>query len=152
VVVLGAVTLGEGVSIWFNSTVRGDVNTITIGEHTNIQDNSVLHVTHDTHPLVIGNRVTCGHAVRLHGCTVEDEVLVGIGATVLDGAVVGSHSVVAAGAVVTPGYHVPSNVLVAGVPAKVVRELKAEETEEIRRSAERYVTYARSMEMELKSL
>ncbi|MFP4375578.1 MAG: gamma carbonic anhydrase family protein [Spirochaetales bacterium] len=152
VVLIGAVRLGANANIWFNSTVRGDVNTITIGEDTNVQDNSVLHVTHVTHPLVIGNRVTCGHAVRLHGCTVEDEVLVGIGATVLDGAVVRSHSIVAAGAVVTPGTEVPNGVLVAGVPAKPVRELRPNEIEEIKASAKRYVAYAHAMEKQLGSL
>jgi carbonic anhydrase/acetyltransferase-like protein (isoleucine patch superfamily) len=152
VVLIGTVRVGADSSIWFNSTVRGDVHTITIGEETNVQDNSVLHVTHDTHPLVIGNRVTCGHAVRLHGCTIEDEVLVGIGATVLDGAIVRSHSMIAAGAVVTPGTEVPSGVLVAGVPAKPIRELRPEEIEDIHASAKRYVAYAQSMEKQLSSL
>jgi len=152
VVLIGAVSIGARSSIWFNSTVRGDVHTITIGEETNVQDNSVLHVTHDTHPLVIGNRVTCGHAVRLHGCTIEDEVLVGIGATLLDGAIIRSHSMVAAGAVVTPGTEVPSGVLVAGIPAKPIRKLRPEEIEGFKESAKRYVAYAHSMEKQLDSL
>lgn len=149
-VVLGQVTVGEWASIWFNCTVRGDVHWISIGEHTNIQDNSVLHVTHDTHPLCIGARVTCGHAVRLHGCTIEDETLIGIGATVLDGAVVRSGAMVAAGAVVPPGMEVQSGVLVAGVPAKVIRDLRPEERADIPQSAARYVEYARAMHDDLR--
>ncbi len=149
VVVLGDVTIGRQSSVWFNTTIRGDVHFITIGERTNIQDNSVLHVTHDTHPLVIGSRVTCGHAVRLHGCTIEDEVLVGIGAIVLDGAIVRCGSMVAAGALVPPRMEVPSGTLVAGVPARVVRELRDEERADLAASAERYVEYARKMRASL---
>ena len=149
-VVLGQVTLGEQVNIWFNCTIRGDVHWIEIGEQTNVQDNSVLHVTHDTHPLRIGNRVTCGHAVRLHGCTIEDETLIGIGAVVLDGAVVRSGAMVAAGAVVPPGMEVPSGVLVAGVPAKVIRELRPAERADIPESARRYVAYAKAMREDLR--
>lgn len=149
-VVLGAVTMGERASIWFNSTVRGDVHWIRIGADTNIQDNSVLHVTHDTNPLLIGARVTCGHAVRLHGCTVEDETLIGIGAIVLDGAVVQTGAMVAAGAVVPPGMVVPGGMLVAGVPARVIREVTPAERENIGTSAERYVEYADQMRRDLK--
>jgi carbonic anhydrase/acetyltransferase-like protein (isoleucine patch superfamily) len=148
-VVLGAVTLGERANIWFNSTVRGDVHWITIGEDTNIQDNSVLHVTHDTNPLAIGARVTCGHAVRLHGCTIEDETLIGIGAIVLDGAVVQTGAMVAAGAVVPPGMVVPGGMLVAGVPARVIREVTPAERENIGKSAGRYVAYADQMKRDL---
>jgi carbonic anhydrase/acetyltransferase-like protein (isoleucine patch superfamily) len=102
----------------------------------------MLHVTHDTAPLVIGDGVTVGHSVTLHGCTVEDFCLIGIGAIILDHARVSSESFVAAGAVVTPGFTVPSGTLVAGVPAKVVRELRPEEIENIHASADRYVAYA----------
>ena len=141
--IIGDVVIGERSSIWYNVVIRGDVNYIRIGEETNIQDGSVLHVTHDTHPLVIGDRVTVGHGVRLHGCTVEDETLIGIGAIVLDGAVVEERSMVAAGALVPPGMRVPSGKLVAGVPARVRRDLGAEELANFAVSASRYVEYAR---------
>lgn len=143
--VIGDVSIGRGSSIWFNTTVRGDVHFIRIGASTNIQDNSTLHVTHDTHPLVVGNRVTCGHGVTLHGCTVEDESLIGIGAIVLDGAVVESGAMVAAGALVPPGMVVPAGVLVAGIPARPLRDLRDEERESLAASANRYVEYARRM-------
>ena len=142
-VVIGDVIVGEEAGIWFNSTVRGDVNFIRIGSATNIQDNSILHVTHDTHPLVIGDRVTVGHGVTLHGCTIGDESLIGIGAIVLDGAVVEGGAMVAAGALVPPGMVVATGTLVAGVPARVVRLLRDDETRNLRASAARYVEYAR---------
>jgi carbonic anhydrase/acetyltransferase-like protein (isoleucine patch superfamily) len=141
--IIGDVVMGERSSVWYNVVIRGDVHYIRIGEETNIQDGSVLHVTHDTHPLVIGNRVTVGHGVRLHGCTVEDETLIGIGAIVLDGAVVEERSMVAAGALVPPGMRVPSGKLVAGVPARVRRDLNADELANFKESADRYVEYAR---------
>jgi gamma-carbonic anhydrase len=141
-VVIGEVTLGEHASIWFNCTVRGDIHYIRIGESTNIQDNSVLHVTRETHPLVVGDRVTIGHGVALHGCTIGDESLVGIGAIVLDGAVVESGSMVAAGALVPPGMVVPTGMLVAGVPARPLRPLRDAERENLAASAARYVAYA----------
>jgi gamma-carbonic anhydrase len=141
--IVGDVVIGERSSVWFNVVIRGDVHSIRIGDETNIQDGSVLHVTHDTHPLVIGNRVTVGHGVRLHGCTVEDETLIGIGAIVLDGAIVETHSIVAAGALVPPGMRVPSGKLVAGVPARVRRDLTADEISNFGESADRYVEYAR---------
>ena len=142
-VISGDVELGDFVSVWYNTVVRGDVHYIRIGERTNIQDGSVLHVTHDTNPLIIGKGVTAGHAVKLHGCSVEDFSLVGIGAVVLDGAVVGHHSLVAAGSVVTPGFRIPPGTMVAGVPAKIIRELSEEEMAGFEESAERYVGYAR---------
>ncbi len=141
--IIGDVVIGERSGIWYNVVIRGDANYIRIGEETNIQDGSVLHVTHETHPLVIGSRVTAGHAVRLHGCTIEDETLIGIGAIVLDGAVVEERSMVAAGAVVPPGMRVPTGKLVAGVPARVLRDLSAEELASFEESADRYVEYAR---------
>lgn len=140
--IIGDVVIGERASVWYNVVIRGDVHYIHIGEESNIQDNSVLHVTHDTHPLVIGARVTAGHAVKLHGCTIEDETLIGIGSIILDGAVVEKHSMVAAGAVVAPGFRVPSGTLVAGVPAKVLRDLRPEEVQNFAEHATRYVAYA----------
>lgn len=140
--VVGDVAIGTDASIWYNAVIRGDVNWVRIGEATNIQDNSVLHVTHDRFPLSIGDRVTVGHAARLHGCTIEDECLIGIGAVVLDDAVVRTHSMVAAGAVVPPGMVVEGGTLVAGVPARVIRTLRDEEIADLPRSALRYVEYA----------
>lgn len=140
--IVGDVTIGPGSSVWYNSVIRGDVHWVRIGSDTCIQDNSVLHVTHDRFPLSIGNRVTVGHAARIHGCTVEDETLIGINATVLDGAVVERHSMVAAGAVVPPGMVVRTGELVAGVPAKPIRRLREEEIADLPRSAERYRGYA----------
>ena len=141
--IIGDVHIGSESSIWYNTVIRGDVNHIRIGSLTNIQDSSMLHVTHDTHPLLIGNGVTVGHMVCLHGCTVEDFALVGIGARVLDGAVVEHHSFVAAGAVVTPGTRVPTGHLVGGIPAKIIRPLRPEEIQNLEDSAHRYQNYAR---------
>jgi len=137
--VVGDVVLGDDVSFWFNTAARGDVHSIRIGDRTNIQDGTVLHVTHETHPLVIGCDVVIGHAAVLHGCTVEDGALIGIGARVLDGAVVESGAQVGAGAVVSPGTRVPAGRLVLGVPARVVRSLSAAETGTIEAIAARYV-------------
>ena len=147
--IIGDVVIGEGSSVWYNVVIRGDVNYIRIGDESNIQDGSILHVTRETHPLVIGNLVTAGHAVRLHGCTIEDETLIGIGAIVLDGAVVERHSMVAAGSVVLPGFRVPSGTLVAGVPAKVRRDLSEEEVGNFAEHARRYVGYAKATREEL---
>lgn len=141
-VVIGDVVIGAESSVWYGSVIRGDVHWIRIGTRTNIQDGSVLHVTHDTNPLSIGDEVTCGHAVRLHGCTIESLTLIGIGAIVLDGAIVRSGSIVAAGTLVPPRFEVPSGVIVAGVPAKVLRELRPDERSGIAESAANYVRYA----------
>jgi carbonic anhydrase/acetyltransferase-like protein (isoleucine patch superfamily) len=137
--VIGDVVVGERSSIWPNVTVRGDVNWIRIGEETSIQDNSVLHCDAGLFPLQIGSRVTVGHLAMLHGCTVEDECLIGIGAIVLNGAKIGSGSVIAAGAVVPEGMQVPPQSLVMGVPAKVKRPVTPEEQERFRQNAKRYV-------------
>jgi len=137
--VIGDVVVGDRSSIWPNVTVRGDVNWIRIGEETSIQDNSVLHCDAGVFPLQIGSRVTVGHLAMLHGCTVEDECLIGIGAIVLNGAKIGSGSVIAAGAVVPEGMQVPPQSLVMGVPAKVKRPVTAEEQERFRQNAKRYV-------------
>src|ERR1700690_3165074 len=122
--IIGDVVIGERASVWPNVTVRGDVNYIRIGDETNVQDNSCLHVEHDTHPLILGNRVTVGHSVTLHGCVIEDECLIGIGAVVLNGARIRGGSIVAAGALVPEGMEVPPGSLVMGVPAKIRRPLK----------------------------
>jgi len=135
----GDVVLGDDVSFWFHTAARGDVNSIRIGARTNVQDGAVLHVSHQTHPLVMGEDVVVGHAAVLHGCTIEDGALVGIGARVLDGAVVETGAQIAAGAVVTPGSRVPAGFLALGVPARPRRRLTDRERDDIRAIAARYV-------------
>ncbi|HSU30538.1 MAG TPA: gamma carbonic anhydrase family protein [Bryobacteraceae bacterium] len=137
--VIGDVVIGERSSIWLNTSVRGDVNCIRIGDETSIQDNTVLHVDHQVYPCIIGNRVTVGHAAVLHGCVVEDDVLIGIGAIVLNGARVGKGAVVAAGALVPEGMDVPAGMLVMGAPAKVRREVTAEEHARFAKNCDNYV-------------
>jgi carbonic anhydrase/acetyltransferase-like protein (isoleucine patch superfamily) len=125
--VMGDVTLGEHVSIWFQAVARGDVHWIKIGDYTNVQDGCVLHVTNGKFPLTIGQRVTIGHKALLHGCTVGNDCLIGMGAILLDGVEVGDGCVVAAGALLSPGKKFPPNTLIKGAPAKAVRELTKEE-------------------------
>jgi gamma-carbonic anhydrase len=137
--VIGDVVVGERSSVWPNASVRGDVNYIRVGEETNIQDNSVLHVETGTYPLIIGNRVTVGHMAVLHGCVIEDECLIGIGAIVLNGARIGRGSVVAAGALVPEGFEAPAGSMLMGVPAKIKREVTAEERDRFRINAAHYV-------------
>ena len=139
--VIGDVLICENASVWFNAVIRGDVCPIRIGACTNIQDNVTLHVTHDTGPLNIGANVTIGHGAVLHACTVEDYVLIGMGATLLDKCVVEPWSVVAAGSLVRQGFRVPSGMMVAGVPAKVIRPITDEERANIASSAENYIQY-----------
>jgi carbonic anhydrase/acetyltransferase-like protein (isoleucine patch superfamily) len=146
--VIGDVTCGEECSIWFGCVVRGDVHYIKIGDRVNIQDLSMIHVTHykkpdrsDGNPTIIGNDVTIGHRVMLHGCTIEDGCLIGMSATILDGAVIGKESIVGAGALVTKGKIFPPRSLIMGSPAKVVRELGDEEVKELYASAHRYVAF-----------
>lgn len=141
-VIVGDVELGEGASFWFGCVARGDVNHVRIGARTNIQDLTTIHVTSKTHPTLIGDEVTVGHRVVLHGCTVKDRCLIGIGSVVMDGAVVGPESVVGAGALVPPGMVVPPRTLVMGSPAKVKRELSPAELEALKKSADNYVEYA----------
>lgn len=139
--IIGDVKIGKDSSVWYNTIIRGDVHYIKIGEKTNIQDSSMLHVTNEVHPLNIGNKVTIGHSVTLHGCTIEDLCLIGMGAVILDGAVIETKSLVAAGSVVKEGFVVPSGKLVAGVPAKVIRDLTEDEIAELEKSAQRYKDY-----------
>jgi len=141
-VVIGDVTLGRKASIWHHCTLRGDVNWIRVGAETNVQDNTVVHVTHGTAPTDIGARVTVGHGAIIHGCTIADEVLVGMGATVLDHAEIGRHSIVGAQALVTKGTEVPPRSLVLGQPAEVVRELSDEEVASIQEGAANYLQYS----------
>jgi carbonic anhydrase/acetyltransferase-like protein (isoleucine patch superfamily) len=143
-VVIGDVVMGENCSVWFHAVIRGDVNYIRIGNRTNVQDLCMLHVTHDTHPLLIGNDVTVGHSVVLHGCTIKDRVLVGMGAIIMDGAVIGEDSVVGAGALVVEGTVVPPKSVILGSPARIRRSVTDEELAWIKESAENYVRYART--------
>ncbi|MBT8378594.1 MAG: gamma carbonic anhydrase family protein [Ignavibacteria bacterium] len=149
--IIGNVEIGEGSSVWYNTVIRGDVHYIKIGKTTNIQDCSMLHVTNGKYPLNIGDKVTIGHSVTLHGCTLQDLCFIGIGAIVLDGAVVESNSMVAAGALVKQDFVVPAGKLVAGVPAKVVRDLAPEEVEDFEASAIRYRDYSNITLKSLKS-
>ena len=136
--VIGDVTLDEEVSIWFGCVLRGDDNAIRIGRRTNVQDGTIIHVTEVHHPTIIGARVTIGHGVRLHGCTLEDDCLIGIGSVVLDGAVVESRAIVAAGAVVPPGKRVPAGELWTGNPARYLRDVRPEEQDFIPVNADHY--------------
>ncbi len=141
--VIGDVRLGEDASVWFNAVLRGDINTITIGDRSNVQDGVVAHVTRRL-PVLIGNDVTIGHLAMIHGCTLGDRCLIGMNAVILDGATIGPDAMVAAGSVVRENFVVPSGVLVAGVPARIARDLTPEERLALLRSAEHYVAYARS--------
>jgi len=130
--IIGDVRLGREASVWFHATIRADVNWIIIGEGSNVQDNTVVHVTRGTAPTRIGAYVTVGHSAVVHGCTIEDEVLVGMGAVILDGARIGTQSIIGARALVTAGTVIPPRSLVLGMPARVVRELTDEEVSRIR--------------------
>jgi carbonic anhydrase/acetyltransferase-like protein (isoleucine patch superfamily) len=139
--VIGDVEIGEESSVWMNVVIRGDVNAIRIGRRTNIQDGSVVHVMRGTHPTHVGSEVTVGHGVLLHGCAIEDRVLVGMGAILLNGVRVASDSIIAAGTLVTEGFTIPPRSLVMGSPGKVRRELSDADVAGIRDYAERYVNY-----------
>jgi carbonic anhydrase/acetyltransferase-like protein (isoleucine patch superfamily) len=143
VAIIGDVEIGADSSVWYGSIVRGDVNAVRIGERSNIQDQCVLHVTRDRFPCRLGDEVTVGHRAVVHGCEVRDGALIGIGAVVLDGASVGEGALVGAGAVVAPGAVVPDGMIALGVPARVTRELSAEERALQRRRALEYVDTAR---------
>jgi len=140
--IIGRVTLGEESSVWHHATLRGDINQIVIGPRSNVQDNAVIHLS-DDHGCHLGELVTVGHSAILHACTIEDEVLVGMGAIVLDGAVIGARSIIGAGALVTGGTIIPPGSLVLGSPAKVVRTLSHEEQAEVKSWAEKYVLQSR---------
>jgi carbonic anhydrase/acetyltransferase-like protein (isoleucine patch superfamily) len=140
--VVGDVEIGPQASIWFGTVVRGDVNWIRIGARSNVQDGAVVHVTGGTHPTVVGEDVTVGHRAVLHGCTIRDRCLVGIGSIVLDGAEVGPDAMVGAGALVPPGMKVPPRTLVLGAPARVARLLSDAEVEALGASARAYVETA----------
>ncbi|MTJ83788.1 MAG: gamma carbonic anhydrase family protein [Telmatospirillum sp.] len=151
-VVTGDVIIGSQSSIWYGCVLRGDVNVIRIGERTNIQDGTVVHVTRQTHPTVIGSNVTVGHGAILHGCTLEDNSFVGMGATVMDGAVVENGGMVAAGALVTPGKRVRRGELWGGSPARLLRPLSEEEIAYFAVSAAHYVELGWDYILEAKAL
>ena len=139
---IGDVTLGENVSLWFGTVVRGDMHHITIGARSNIQDNSVIHVTTDISPTRIGDEVTVGHNAIIHGATIEDRCLIGMGSIIMDDVVVGEGSIVGAGAVVPPNMIIPPRSLVVGLPAKIVRQTTDEELEMIIERAQHYIDFS----------
>jgi carbonic anhydrase/acetyltransferase-like protein (isoleucine patch superfamily) len=141
-VVVGEVVMGDNCTVWFNAVVRGDVHSITIGNNTNIQDGAVIHCTYQKAPTVIGDDVSIAHNAIVHGCTIHDRVLIGMGAIVMDGAVVGSESVIAAGAVVLPGTIIEPGSTYAGTPARRIKDTSPEMRDVITRTARNYPMYA----------
>ena len=142
-VVIGAVTLGEHASIWHNAVVRADINTIKVGQGSNIQDGTIVHLA-DEYGVSIGRYVTIGHAAMIHACEIQDECLIGMQATILDGAIIGQQSIIGAGALVTKGTIVPAGSLVLGAPAKVIRILSEDERRDIRTWADKYVAVSKA--------
>ena len=141
-VVIGDVVIGSDSSVWFQAVIRGDVHFIRIGHRTNIQDLCLLHVTHDTHPLTLGDDVTVGHHAVLHGCTIHNRVLIGMGTIIMDGVVIEEDCIIGAGTLITEGVHIPSKSLVLGSPAKIKRTLTETELTWIKESALNYIRYA----------
>ena len=141
--IVGDVTMGQECSVWFNAVIRGDVNSIRMGNRVNVQDGACIHCTYQRFGTVIGNNVSIGHHAIVHGCTVEDNVLIGMGAIVMDGAVIGAGSLIAAGAVILAGTIVPPGSVFAGVPAKKVKDISPElQQGEVERIANNYVLYS----------
>ena len=141
-VVVGEVVMGDNCTVWFNAVVRGDVHSIKIGNNTNIQDGAIIHCTYQRAKTVIGSNVSIAHNAIVHGCTVEDNVLVGMGAIIMDGAIIGSNSVIAAGAIILPGTIVESGSMWAGNPGKRMKDISDEMREVIQRTAKNYPMYA----------
>jgi len=142
-VIVGEVSMGSQCSIWYNAVLRGDVHFIKLGNKVNVQDGAVIHATYKKSPTTIGNNVSIGHNAIVHGCTLHDNVLIGMGSIVMDDCVVESNSIIAAGAVLTKGTHVPSGSIFAGMPAKKIKEISPElSSGEIDRIAESYVMYS----------
>lgn len=139
--IIGRVNIDKNANIWYNVVIRGDENTIIIGENTNIQDGSVVHIS-DSTPTIVGKNVTIGHKAIIHGCKIGDNTLIGMGSIVLDGAEIGSYTLLGAGSLVPPGKKIPSGVLAMGSPAKVIRELNEEEKQNLLNSALKYVQTA----------
>lgn len=140
--IVGQVTMGRDCTVWFNAVVRGDVNSITFGDRCNVQDGAVIHCTYQRHKTTIGNYVSIAHNAVVHGCTIEDKVLIGMGAIVMDGAVIGTGSIIAAGAIVTQNTIVPPGSIYAGNPARLLKPVSAEQEEIFMRTANNYVMYA----------
>lgn len=141
--IVGDVTIGKQCSIWFNAVVRGDVNSITIGDKVNIQDGAVIHATYQISPTVIGNNVSIGHNAIVHGCTIHDNVLIGMGSIIMDDCIVESNTIIAAGAVVTKNTRVESGSIYAGIPAKKIKDICPEHTKgQIEKIADNYVMYS----------
>ncbi len=141
--IVGDVVMGNHCSIWFNAVLRGDVHYIKMGDKVNVQDGAVIHCTYKKAPTTIGNRVSIGHNAIVHGCTIKDDVLIGMGSIVMDDCIVERNSIIAAGAVLPKGTHVPSGSVYAGVPAKKIKDISPElSAGEVRRIAESYVLYA----------
>jgi gamma-carbonic anhydrase len=141
-VVVGEVLMGDNCTVWFNAVVRGDVHSITIGNNTNIQDGAIIHCTYQKAKTIIGSNVSIAHNAIVHGCTIEDNVLIGMGAIVMDDAVIGANSVIAAGAIVLPGTKVDPGSIYAGIPAKRVKDISEEMKSVIERTAKNYPMYA----------
>jgi carbonic anhydrase/acetyltransferase-like protein (isoleucine patch superfamily) len=141
-VVVGEVTMGNNCTVWFNAVVRGDVHSITIGDNTNIQDGAVVHCTYQKAKTIIGSNVSIAHNAIVHGCTVEDNVLIGMGAIIMDDAVIGSNSVIAAGAIILPRTRVEPGSMYAGNPAKRMKDISDEMKEVIQRTSRNYPMYA----------
>jgi len=148
-IIIGAVEIGAESSVWFGSILRGDVNYIRIGARTNVQDASIIHVSRKTHPTILEDEVTLGHRVTLHGCHIETNCLIGIGAIILDGVRVGRNSLVAAGSLITPNMQIPPRSLVMGSPAKVKRELDDNEVKDLERFWRNYVSLSRIYQNQL---
>lgn len=149
--VIGNVTLGPDASVWFGCVLRGDTESMSVGEGSNIQDLTVMHADYGM-PLTVGKHVTVGHKVMLHGCTIGDESLIGIGAVVLNGARIGKNCLVGAGSLVTEGKEFPDGSMIMGTPARVVRQLTPEQIEGLRNSARHYIENARKFRASLKCL
>lgn len=139
--VIGDVVIGEESSVWMSTVIRGDVNYIRIGDRSNVQDGTIVHVQHDTHPTIIGNDVTIGHGAIIHGCTIADRVLVGMGATILNGASIGEDCIIAAGTLITENTVIPTRSMVMGAPGKVRRALTDRDLAMIKEFAGNYVRY-----------
>jgi carbonic anhydrase/acetyltransferase-like protein (isoleucine patch superfamily) len=141
-VVVGEVSMGDNCTVWFNAVIRGDVHSITIGNNTNIQDGAIIHCTYQKAKTTIGSNVSIAHNAIVHGCTVEDNVLIGMGAIIMDDAVIGNNSVIAAGAIILPGTQVEPGSMYAGNPAKRMKDISPEMKEVIQRTAKNYPMYA----------
>lgn len=140
--IVGDVVMGENCTVWFNAVIRGDVNSIRIGHHSNVQDGAVIHCTYQRFATTIGNYVSIAHNAIVHGCTIEDHVLIGMGSIVMDGAVVGEGAIIAAGAIVTQGTKVPPGTIYAGNPAKYLKDVSPELNAAIDRTANNYLIYS----------